>query len=186
MRALKLLAGLAATGLLSSPVLAGEQTYKVELNKTEIVRLPGNASAVVIGNPQIADVSVHATDTLFVVGRGFGETNLIVLDSAGRTMMDADIQVISTTPKNGIRLHNAKARETYSCAPYCQPSPVLGDDSEFISKNTAKEKSTDPLTALFRAVNEEFSQNQGSSSSSSSTSSGSNNSFSGGSNSTPN
>lgn len=184
MRALKLLAGLATVGLISSPVFAGEQTYKVELNKTEIVRLPGNASAVVIGNPQIADVSVHATDTLFVVGRGFGETNLIVLDSAGRTMMDADIQVISTTPKNGIRLHNAKSRETYSCAPYCQPSPVLGDDSEFISKNTAQEKTTDPLTALFNAVNEEFSQNQGSGTSSTSSASGT--SFSGGSNSTPN
>jgi len=165
MRAFKLFAGLAISGLLSTTALAGEQNYRVELNKTEVVRLPGNASAVVIGNPKIADVSVHAVDTLFVVGRGFGETNLIVLDSQGRTMMNADIQVVSTTPQNGVRLHNAKSRETYACAPYCQPAPVLGDDAAFISKNTAEEKNTDPLTALFKAVGQEFSQNQSSSSS---------------------
>jgi len=48
------------------------QSYSVSLNKTEIVRLPSAASAVIIGNPNIADVSVHASDTLFVIGRGFG------------------------------------------------------------------------------------------------------------------
>ena len=45
--------------------LAGS-LYSVDLNKTEIVRLPENAGAVVIGNPNIADVSIHSANTLFV------------------------------------------------------------------------------------------------------------------------
>jgi len=65
------------TGSLASPALAGStESYKVELNKTEIVRLPGAAASVIIGNPKIADVTVQSSDLLFVVGRGYGETNL--------------------------------------------------------------------------------------------------------------
>ena len=51
----------------ASMALAGG-LYSVDLNKTEIVRLPENAGAVVIGNPEIADVTVHSANTLFVVG----------------------------------------------------------------------------------------------------------------------
>jgi len=136
-------------GSLSSPALAGSsQSYKVELNKTEIVRLPGAAASVIIGNPKIADVTVQSSDVLFVVGRGFGETNLIVLDANGRTMMDADLQVINTLPRTGVRLYNGKSRETYSCIPYCGPSPVLGDDTGFIGDNTSQEEELTNFTAF--------------------------------------
>ena len=78
----------------SVPAVAGSsQSYTVELNKTEIVRLPGAASSIIIGNPKIADVTVQSSDLIFVVGRGYGETNLIILDSLGNTMMNADLQL---------------------------------------------------------------------------------------------
>ena len=109
--------------------------YSVELNKTEVVYLPTTAGAVVIGNPEIADVSVHSGNTIFVVGRGYGETNLIILDSAGHKIMDADIQVVNNLPARGVRLYNGNQRQTYNCAPYCQPAPVLGDTQEFIGAN---------------------------------------------------
>ena len=109
--------------------------YSVELNKTEVVYLPANAGAVVIGNPEIADVSVHSANTIFVVGRGYGETNLVVLNAAGHKIMDADIQVVNNLPSHGVRLYNGKERETYNCAPYCQPAPVLGDSRDFLQSN---------------------------------------------------
>ena len=109
--------------------------YSVELNKTEVVYLPSSAGAVVIGNPAIADVSIHSANTIFVVGRGFGETNLVVLNAAGHKIMDADIQVVNNLPAHGVRVYNGSDRETYSCAPYCQPSPVLGDAPQFIGEN---------------------------------------------------
>lgn len=109
--------------------------YSVELNKTEVVYLPANAGAVVVGNPEIADISVHSANTIFVVGRGYGETNLVVLNTAGHKIMDADIQVINSLPTHGVRVYNGKDRETYSCAPYCQPAPVLGDTRQFMSAN---------------------------------------------------
>jgi len=77
---------------------------------------------------------------LFVVGRGYGQTNLIILDAQGNTMMNADLQVVNTLPPNSVRLYNGKDRETYSCIPYCGPSPVLGDNRGFISGNTSNER----------------------------------------------
>jgi len=123
----------------SAPAQAGNaQSYTVELNKTEIVRLPGAAASIIVGNPKIADVTVQSSNLIFVVGRGYGETNLIILDAQGNTMMNADLQVVNTLPRNGVRLYNGKSRETYSCIPYCGPSPVLGDEVEFIAANTSE------------------------------------------------
>lgn len=129
--------GIANIAVLLSAVSAmAGGTYSVDLNKTEIVRLPENAGAVVIGNPEIADVTVHSANTLFVVGRGYGETNLIVLNTAGHTVMNVDIQVINKLSPQGVRLYNGKSRESYSCVPYCLPSPVLGDNPDFVTNNS--------------------------------------------------
>ena len=142
----------------SVPAQAGNtQSYTVELNKTEVVRLPGAAASIVVGNPKIADVTVQSSDLIFVVGRGYGETNLIILDAQGNTMMNANLQVVNTLPRNGVRLYNGKARETYSCIPFCGPSPVLGDQGDFIADNTSAE---DNLTSFpaFNATSSASSQ----------------------------
>lgn len=140
--------GLVAIALPSTAIAGDGQNYKVEINKTEILRLPSPAASIIIGNPQIADVTVQASDLLFVVGRGFGETNLIILDASGNTMMDADLQVVNSLPSHGVRLYNGTARQTYSCIPYCGPSPVLGDDPEFIGRNTAESEELNTFTAF--------------------------------------
>ena len=128
---------------------AGEnQSYKVELNKTEILRLPGAAATVIVGNPAIADVPVQSVDTLFIVGRGYGETNLIILDNNGQTMLNADLQVTNTLPAHSIRIYAGGERETYSCIPFCGPSPVLGDSVQFVSQNTSSEANLAPTTAF--------------------------------------
>lgn len=121
----------------ASHVRHGSATYSVDLNKTEIVRLPAAASAVLIGNTSIADVSIHSSNIIFVVGRSYGETNLVILDADGHTMMDANIQVTNTPGYGSIRLHKiGVGRETYRCAPYCLASPQLGDEPGFVGNNT--------------------------------------------------
>ena len=143
-----------ATGLatlISAPAFAADGLYSVQINKTEVLRLPAPASAVIIGNPEIADVSIHSADTVFVVGKGYGETNLLILDKNGNTMMSSDIQVITPQSRNQVRIFNASNnRQTYNCGPSCNPSPTLGDSSDFIDGNTGD--SSDPLTNLFAAA----------------------------------
>ena len=113
------------------------KTYSVELNKTEVVRLPAPASTVIVGNPSIADISIHSPDTIFVIGRSYGETNLTILDHAGQTILDADIQVNNNVPRNGLRVFfGASGRQSYNCSPYCAAAPVLGDSPGFIAANS--------------------------------------------------
>ncbi len=114
--------------------------FNVSLNKTEIVRLPQTAAAIVVGNPDIADVSVHSSDTIFIVGRGYGDTNVIVLNAAGETVMNANVHVSSPTSHKNVRVFggNSQMRATYNCSPYCQPAPILGDAAEFIEANSPK------------------------------------------------
>lgn len=169
LKSLPLYVGLGVIALMTStPAIAGNmQSYTVELNKTEVVRLPGPAASIIVGNPKIADVTVQSSNLLFVVGRGYGETNLIILDTQGNTMMNADLQVVNTLPRSSVRLYNGKNRETYSCMPLCGPSPVLGDERGFISSNTSSEENLTTLPA-FNAQG----SNQSQAGSSSSTQSG--------------
>lgn len=130
------------------------QTYSVELNKTEIVRLPSAASAVVVGNPSIADVSVHSDNTIFVIGRSFGETNIVILDKFGSTVMDANVRVTGNVASNGVRVYSGTERRTYSCNPYCLPAPMLGDQIKYRKDNesTATPISNEIATILPSAV----------------------------------
>ncbi len=107
----------------------------VELNKTHLLRLPAPASAIIIGNPKIADVSVHSDSTLFLLGRGYGETDILILDAQGNTLLHTDIQVIAPKRANGINLITpGSGQKSYNCTPYCRPAPVIGDDPAFRKK----------------------------------------------------
>lgn len=116
-------------------VTAFATEYTVNLNKTQILHLPASASAVVVGNPDIADISVHSSDTIFIVGRGYGVTNLIALDEFGQTILDANITVQAGMPSTGIRLIKiGEGQESYNCTPSCAPAPILGDSPAFQSQ----------------------------------------------------
>ena len=106
--------------------------YTVQLNKSQLVRLPESAAAVIVGNPNIADVSVHSNTMVFLLGRGYGETNLIVLNSSGDTIVDTNVKVTAEVGQGRVRVHQSGVgRSTYSCHPYCLPAPTLGDNPEF-------------------------------------------------------
>ena len=125
------------------------ETYSVGLNKTEIVRLPVAAAAILVGNPAIADVSIHSSNTFFVVGRSYGETNIVILDDRGHEILDANIQVSNILPRNGVRVfYGANERETYNCTPNCTAAPVLGDTSAFIAANSAASPAINNTIAL--------------------------------------
>ena len=144
-RSLSYAAGLAY--LLPLP-LATATELAVTIDKTQILRLPAPASTVVVGNPSIADVSIHSENTLFIVGRGYGETNIIILDKNNEMIMDTNILV--KNPRTGVRLFKVgKGKETYSCTPYCMQAPILGDIPSYVSKYSGKEQiiQSSPSTA---------------------------------------
>ncbi|ESQ74896.1 hypothetical protein ABAC402_12135 [Asticcacaulis sp. AC402] len=94
-----ILATVLAFGLcLAAPVLAG-QPVTVEKNHTLRVTLVAPAGTVVVGNPEIADVTVIDSRTLYIVGKGFGSSAVNVTGRDGRSLFDGEVTV--TAPQRG-------------------------------------------------------------------------------------
>ena len=126
-RALIGASSLCLVGVLS--LTASAQDLNIDINKSQLLRLPAAASAIVVGNPLIADISVHSPETVFVVARGFGETNVIVLDEFGATMLEANIHVKFTRNASSKRVfHDQAGWRSYDCNPFCHAAPLLSDE----------------------------------------------------------
>ena len=102
------------------------------INHTQLLRLPYAAAAVVVGNPEIADVAVHSTDTLLILGRSYGSTNVIAMDTSGRVIVNQNIIVGAQDRSGRVRIfEGAASRKTFDCSQGCLPSPELGDEAGF-------------------------------------------------------
>lgn len=111
----------------AAPALAVE--LEVAPEHAAVVRLPGDASAVIVGNPAIADALVHDARTLVITGRVPGRTNIIVVDRVGRVIYAHDILVASDTTGQ-IAFYQGSRRSTLSCGDVCEEAPAVGDDAD--------------------------------------------------------
>ena len=64
---------------LVSPVVAAEP-ITVWLDQARVIKVPERAATVVIGDPLIADLSVQPGGIAVITGKGYGATNVIVMD----------------------------------------------------------------------------------------------------------
>src|ERR1700683_4982881 len=81
----------------SANAAAAVPVLNVTLDQAKIARIPEGTVTLVIGNPIVADVTmIKGSDAMVVTGKGFGETNLIALDSKGGVIDEQTIRVIPT------------------------------------------------------------------------------------------
>lgn len=132
----RLAALLLAVGLaLPLPVQAQDGApVSVNVNMARVLRISAPAATVIVGNPGIADVTIQDPLTLILTGKSYGQTNLIVLDSAGQPIADTLLEVVQMQA-GVMTVYQGQARTTLSCAPKCQPVVMMGDDNGF-SGNT--------------------------------------------------
>ena len=119
---------LLAVALASALGLCGAgaaETITVVLDQAQIMPLPDRVGTIIIGNPLIADVALQAGGSMVITGKGYGSTNIIVLDRAGATVMTKTIQVVG--PRDAVVVYRGIDRESYSCAPTCERRITLGD-----------------------------------------------------------
>lgn len=116
----------------------------VQLDKAKLVKVPAHVETVVVGNPSIADVTMLKRNGLMVVtGKGFGETNVIFVDAAGQALSEAEITV--QAGQTLLTVQRGMDRESYSCAPRCQPAVALGDATKFLTDATGQISSRNTL-----------------------------------------
>ena len=120
-----LIAALALTLSAAGAGAACAASLSVPLDRSVRLTVPGAAASVVVGNPAVADVTVVDTHTLFVSGRGFGSTDIVVLDASGRVLVSTDVSV--SPPNTGhVSVYRGAARTDLACSPGCQLSPRAG------------------------------------------------------------
>ena len=125
-----LLLAAAASG--AAPARADEAPLGITLDQATILKLPDKVATIVVGNPLIADVAVQSGGLVVVTGKGYGSTNIIVLDRAGTVLMERSVLVRGPTDQI-VQVYRGMERETYSCTPTCQRRITLGDSSAFFT-----------------------------------------------------
>lgn len=121
--------GVAALFLLALPAHAAG--IDVTMNQATIVKLARPADTIVIGNPAIADAAVQDATTVVLTGKGFGVTNLVVLDETGSPIID-ELVTVSRSTVSSVRIYRRADVQTMSCTPYCESS--FKSDSERTSE----------------------------------------------------
>jgi Flp pilus assembly secretin CpaC len=102
----------------------------VLLDEAQVMGLPDRVATLIIGNPLIADVSIQAGNVLVVTGKGYGVTNMLMLDRTGSVLLQKTIQVEG--PRDSVVVvYRGVERESYSCTPKCERRITLGDSPAY-------------------------------------------------------
>lgn len=119
--AVAVLAALAAPAVVAAQSASQARPLSVDIDQSARVQLRAPAGSVIVGNPQIADVTVVDANTLFITGRGYGVTEVVAVDAVGRTVFQS--QVVVTAGDSGrVRVWRAGQATEMACAATCSPS----------------------------------------------------------------
>ena len=114
-----------------SPAKAADHPIVAIVDQARLIKLPAGTQTLIIGNPTIADVTLlRQANMMVLTPKSFGETNFIALDAEGNPVAESMIQVVNGT--NALVVQRGMERQSYSCAPKCQPVERLGDDDKYI------------------------------------------------------
>lgn len=118
-----------------------DANISVSLNHARIIKLSRPAATVIIGNPEIADATVRDAQTIVLTGRGFGNTNMVVLDATGTPIIDERIAV-SRNEFETLKVYRRADIETLSCKPFCERAYLTEAETQSI-RATAEANGSD-------------------------------------------
>lgn len=123
----KLCLGVAA--VMAVPVHhAQAESISIDSDKTQLITISTKPGTVVVGNPAIADVSLNGNQ-VFLHGHGFGNTNIIILDTKGEQIANFDVTV-KQSDSNAVTLFKGSAKFSMVCGPVCEYDLEPGDTPE--------------------------------------------------------
>ena len=118
--------GVLVFALQAGAVAAQDGPVMVTVDRAKIFRIDDGASAVIVGNPFIADVAMFDQNTVVITGKSYGTTNLVILDSANNPIVD-EVITVRASEDDVVQVYRKTARATLSCNPVCEPTLRLGD-----------------------------------------------------------
>lgn len=115
---------IAAASMFIAPTVGMAQSARmnIEVDQTQRIQLRGPAGSVIVGNPQIADVTVVDANTLFVVGKGYGVTEVVAVDPVGRTLFQSQVVVTAGSGSSAVRVWRGGQVTEMACGLSCSPT----------------------------------------------------------------
>jgi Flp pilus assembly secretin CpaC len=121
MNSLKPILSLAVAGALSlvavSATASGQRTV-IEKNHVMRVSLSAPAGSVIVANPDIADVNIVDSRTIYILGKGFGSSAVTVTGRDGKPLFDGEI-VVTAVQKGGITVYKGLKPSLMVCSNIC-------------------------------------------------------------------
>lgn len=106
-----------------STTAEADSGIRVLMNEARVLKLARPADTIIIGNPEIADASVQDAKTIILTGKGFGVTNIVIMDTSGNALVDDQI-IVSRNEDKTLRIYRQAQVSTLSCTPYCESAYV--------------------------------------------------------------
>jgi hypothetical protein len=113
----------------------------VMMDEVRTVTFPKTVTTIYVGNPSIADINMIDSRHAFIMGKGYGSTNMLALDQDGKQVSNIPISVLArqnatVTLQVGVGI---AGRVTYTCTTlHCETSPVPGDDKALFEQNSGE------------------------------------------------
>ena len=112
-------------------VLAATPAYargvSIAMDEVRTITFPKPVTTVYVGNPAIADINMIDSRHAFLLGKGYGNTNMLALDKDGKQISNTHISVMAREDAT-VTLQKGADRVTYSCsARQCEATPRPGD-----------------------------------------------------------
>ncbi len=120
-------AGAFAIAVQAGAALAQDGPVMVTVDRAKVFRIEDGASAVIVGNPFIADVAMFDNNTVVVTGKSYGTTNLVILDENNKPIVD-EVITVRSSEDDVVSVYRKSSRATLSCNPTCEPTLRLGDE----------------------------------------------------------
>ena len=100
----------------------------ISMDEVRTITFPKPVATVYVGNPSIADINMIDSRHAFVLGKGFGNTNIVALDHEGDQVSNTHVSVMAREDST-VTLQRGTGRLTYSCtASHCAQTPEPGDN----------------------------------------------------------
>lgn len=120
-----------AFALAASVLPAAASDVTVALDEVRTLSFEAPVATVYVGNPAIADINMIDSRHAFVLGKGYGSTNIIALNKQGAQISDTRVDVQGNRRESTVVLNRGASRVTYSCTPdHCDLTPQPGDGKE--------------------------------------------------------
>jgi hypothetical protein len=106
----------------------------VPMDEVRMIAFSQPVTTVYVGNPVIADVTMIDAEHAFLLGKTFGETNVIALGSNGKQISNQHVVVFGRR-MGAVTLNRGASTFNYTCTSlHCETQPVPGDPKTYFDE----------------------------------------------------